>query len=101
MMHRALTKPQNTPQEVDPISLQMFQDDVVREVRELQDKLTRQEVTMAVMSDRFNRLDTMLTWIEAHRPEAIIDFKTTQNVIRRLDDQPNEADMIKEMQVTP
>lgn len=99
---RSLYKTPTPPQEVDAYALQAFHDDVHAEFRNVQSSFDRHNATISYMQDRLNRLDTMLTWIETHRPEAIIDFKTTQNVAMRLADSHNdEADMVKEMQVTP
>ena len=97
MISRSLTRPQNPPQEIDFHGLQMFQDDTVRELREMQEKLSRQQVAYATLAENFNRLDTMLTWIHTHRAEAILDFQTTMDVTNRLSDSNNGEVMTESM----
>lgn len=101
MMHRSLTRPQNPPQEIDFHGLQQFQDETVREMRDLQTISTRQGENIVLLQDRLNRLETLLTWIGDHRPDAIIDYNTTMDVAKRLSDSNNNQEMIQEMQVTP
>ena len=82
---RSLTRPYTPPQEVDTLGLQAFQDDVVRNLRMLDDANITQHRQIGELQDRLNRMEVMLTWIGTHRPDAIIDFNTTQDVINRLD----------------
>lgn len=84
MMHRSLTRPQNPPQEIDFHGLQMFQDDVVRELRELTDTVNRQQATISLLIAKLDKFDTLLSWIQTHRPETLQDYKTTVAVASRL-----------------
>lgn len=86
MQYRTLTRPQQSPTEVDPHSLEAFQSDVIREIRELTDHTNRNNATISLLTAKLNHLDTMLTWIGTHRPEVIEDYKTTHDVINRLED---------------
>jgi hypothetical protein len=90
MQHRTLTRPQQTPQEVDPFGLEAFQTEVINEFKLVQQGFDRKSSEIAKLQDRLNSLETILTWVSTHRPEAIIDFNTTQDVIHRLDDTPRE-----------
>lgn len=96
MNHRQLHRPQQTPQELDVYALQAFHDDVQKEFKDVHQVFERHNATISYMQDRLNRLETTLTWISTHRPDAIIDFNTTQSVINRLD---NESDVMTEKMV--
>lgn len=95
---RQLHRPQQTPQELDIYALQGFHDDVHREFKDVQQNFDRHNATISFMQDRLNRLETMLTWIKDHRPEAIIDFQTTMDVTNRLSDS-NDGEVMTEKMV--
>lgn len=71
------------PRELDYDALDSFQTDTITELKQI--RLDYQQ-DFRRLAERMSELEAVLTWVGTHRPEALLDYKTTHAVINRLED---------------